>query len=64
MKERGLSQQALAEKVGISQGMVAQYLRGHRGKPADSFQAILDALDLELTVTPKSPPEPPQQTSD
>lgn len=63
MHEEGLTQAALAERLGVKQPSVADILSGRRGRQPESLLNLLDALGLELTVTPKTPtpaaPEPP-----
>ncbi len=63
MHEEGLTQAALAERLGVKQPSVADILSGRRGRQPESLLNLLDALGLELTVTPKAPtstaPEPP-----
>lgn len=63
MHKEGLTQAALAERLGVKQPSVADILSGRRGRQPESLLNLLDALGLELTVTPKAPtattPEPP-----
>lgn len=63
MHEEGLTQAALAQRLGVKQPSVADILSGRRGRQPESLLNLLDALGLELTVTPKAPatttPEPP-----
>ena len=63
MHEEGLTQAALAERLGVKQPSVADILSGRRGRQPESLLNLLDALGLELTVMPKAPiattPEPP-----
>ena len=53
MRERGLSQEALGEAVGMSQPNIARILSGRSGKVPQSVQEILEVLDLELVAVPK-----------
>lgn len=46
-------QTQLAERLGVSQPTVAQFLTGRRGVPPAHLDIILDALDLELDVRSK-----------
>jgi transcriptional regulator with XRE-family HTH domain len=52
MKEKGITQQMLAERLGISQAAVSQVLKGKSAVP-ESFINLLTALGLELKVGPK-----------
>ncbi|ELQ9312183.1 helix-turn-helix transcriptional regulator [Serratia marcescens] len=42
--EAGLSQAALAEAMGVSQGAIAHYEKGFRGMKADSINKLLLVL--------------------
>lgn len=53
MAERDITQQALADTLGIKQPSVAAIVSGDRGKIPQSLIAVLDALGLELTVRSK-----------
>ncbi|AFD26766.1 transcriptional regulator [Deinococcus gobiensis] len=48
-------QTALAERLGISQPAVAQFVGGGKSIPTSHLSAILDMLGLELSVQPRSP---------
>ena len=52
MSEQGLTQQALADRSGVTQGHIGQLIRGERGKIPASLTDLLAGLGLELTVTP------------
>ncbi len=54
MKEKGLTQAALAERLGIKQPSVADILTGRRGRQPESLLNLLDAAGLELTIQPKT----------
>ncbi|AWN24677.1 XRE family transcriptional regulator [Deinococcus irradiatisoli] len=49
-----LTQADLALKLGIKQPSVAELLGGRRGRIPQSLIDLLDALDLELVVQPKT----------
>lgn len=63
MQEEGVTQAALAERLGVKQPSVADILSGRRGRQPESLLNLLGALGLELTVTLKAStpatPEPP-----
>lgn len=45
---RGLTQEQLAEKVGIKQPVIAQYERGSKHPTIPTARTIAEALDCEL----------------
>jgi HTH-type transcriptional regulator/antitoxin HipB len=51
---RNLTQQALADLVGTGQKTVSRIEGGHPGTKLDTMFGILTALDLDLTLTPRS----------
>lgn len=53
MAEKGARQADLARQLGVSPQALSQILKGDRGKLPSSLVAVLDALDVELTVQPK-----------
>ena len=53
MSEKGITQRELGERLGITQGAVSQIISMERGKVPQSLIDVLEALDLELTVTDK-----------
>lgn len=53
MDRADVSTYQLAELVGMKQPNVTRVLTGRSGSIPDSWQKILDALDLELVVVPK-----------
>jgi predicted transcriptional regulator len=50
MTRQGMTQTALAEKLGVTRSHVSQMLSGYRGKVPESLVELLTALGLELTV--------------
>lgn len=54
MTEKGITQVDLAELVSMERPNVTRILAGRSGKIPDGWQKILDALNLELVVRPKS----------
>lgn len=59
LKEKGLSQADLARLTGKHPNAISRTLNGHKegGKVPDTWQAILDALDLRLTVEAGAAPK-------
>jgi transcriptional regulator with XRE-family HTH domain len=53
MNDKGLTQQELADKLGIKQPSVAQLISGKYGAIPQSLLDVLEALDLELVVQAK-----------
>jgi len=51
---RNLTQQALADLVGTGQKTVSRLEAGHPGTKLDTLFGILAALDLDLTLAPRS----------
>jgi transcriptional regulator with XRE-family HTH domain len=49
-RARGMSQRALAERVGISTRMLALYERGERTPDGETLCAIADALNISLST--------------
>jgi predicted transcriptional regulator len=54
MNQQGISTYRLAQLTEIEQPNVTRLLKGRSGKIPDSWQKILDALDLELVVQSKT----------
>ena len=54
MNQQGISTYRLAQLTEIEQPNVTRLLKGRSGNIPDSWQKILDALDLELVVQPKA----------
>ncbi len=55
-QRRGLSQTAVAQIAGVTQGSLSNYENGNRGLPLSTFLGILAALDIsagELIDTPE-----------
>ena len=50
-------QTALAERLGISQPAVAQFVGGGKNIPTTHLSAILDMLGLELSIRPRDEQE-------
>jgi len=48
-RARGLSQRALAERVGISTRMLSLYERGARTPDGETLCALADALNISLS---------------
>jgi transcriptional regulator with XRE-family HTH domain len=55
-RARGMSQRALAERVGISTRMLALYERGERTPDGETLCALADALNIPLSklFTPRN----------
>lgn len=47
-KERGLTQEKLAEKIGWSQGRISDYSRGRKVPSIASLNKLAKALNLDL----------------
>lgn len=47
MKEIGITQEALANKMGITRGAITHYLAGRREPPLRQFQKLADILDTD-----------------
>lgn len=53
MRERGMTQEQLAQEAGIERPNVNAMLNGKSGKVPSRWEAVLDVLDLEVTATKK-----------
>lgn len=53
-KARGMSQTELAQLAGLRQEMVSKIETGQQGSRIASIYDILAALDLEMTVRPRT----------
>lgn len=53
-KAKGLTQGQLAALAGLRQEMVSKIETGQPGSRIASIYALLAALDLEMTITPRS----------
>jgi transcriptional regulator with XRE-family HTH domain len=53
MKEKGITQEKLAELTGISQPNISRLLAGRSPQMPKSIRSVLDALGLELTAEDK-----------
>ncbi|WP_211229625.1 helix-turn-helix domain-containing protein [Nakamurella lactea] len=51
--EAALSQQALADKAGVSRAWLARLEAGHRRAEAEQVFKVLSALGLSMTLTPR-----------
>lgn len=58
LARRDTNQAQLAEQVGVSRQYVNNLMRARAGNVPEVWQRILDALDLELVVQPKTPTKP------
>lgn len=54
----GLSQSQVAAKAGLRQATISQIENGHDATKVETICALLAALDLELTVVPRSKGSP------
>lgn len=64
LKEKGLSRADLARAMGKTPQEVTRALNGGKGgggKVPGIWQAILEALDLRLTVAPGAAPKPGEE---
>lgn len=53
MKELNMTQADLGERIGMAQPNVQRLLAGRAAHLPDSWQKVLDVLQLELVVIPK-----------
>lgn len=51
---RGWTQTQLAQQAGLRQATISQIENGHGATRIDTLCAVLAALDLELTVVPRT----------
>jgi HTH-type transcriptional regulator/antitoxin HipB len=51
---KGMSQTQLAERSGLRQELISRIEGGHPGAKISSISALLAALDLEMTIGPRS----------
>ncbi|MEO5304336.1 MULTISPECIES: helix-turn-helix domain-containing protein [Corynebacterium] len=54
-RELGILQQELAEKAGLSRSTLHTIEHGGSGVRWEKIAAVAEALDLEMTFTPKTP---------
>ena len=54
-RELGILQQDLAEKAGLSRSTLHTIEHGGSGVRWEKIAAVAEALDLEMTFTPKTP---------
>lgn len=59
-KAQGLTQAELAERAGVARSWLARVEAGHRGAEFETLLRLLDALGMNLTLTP--PAQPAQRT--
>lgn len=52
--ERGMSQQTLADSAGVSRAWLARFEAGHRRAELEQVLRVLSALDLVLSVSPRT----------
>jgi predicted XRE-type DNA-binding protein len=57
LKQRGLTQQQLADMTGIERPNINAMLSGKVGKMPDRWEKLLDALGLEVVIRPKQTQE-------
>lgn len=55
---KNLTQLALAERIGLRQEKVSKIEAGHPGTRIETICALLSALDLEITIAPRSKGSP------
>ena len=56
-KEKGVSINELAEKVGMSRVSISNMIAGRQSPPVDTLEKIADALGVEAWTLLKSPSE-------
>ena len=57
-QSKKLTQLALAERIGLRQEKISKIEAGHPGTRIETICALLSALDLEITVAPRSKGSP------
>ena len=55
LARRRIKQSDLAAELGMSRTYLSNVLNGQRGQLSEKLQSLLDYLDLELTLRPKTP---------
>ena len=55
MKDDGITQEALANRLGMARTNLVRLVNGHVGSVPKRWQDVLDALGLELIAVPKEP---------
>lgn len=63
MEKQGISQGKLAEDIGIDRVNLTRVLSGRSGKIPETWQKILERLNLELVVREKDAAEKVQEGS-
>jgi transcriptional regulator with XRE-family HTH domain len=58
MKADGISQQALANRLGMERTNLVRLVNGHVGSVPRRWQEVLDELGLELIAVPKEDEQP------
>lgn len=59
LKAQQRTQAEIADQIGLKQPDVARLLSGRVGQIPESWQKLLDALDLELVAQPRQKPASP-----
>ena len=54
MKSRGINNNTLATKSGISRMTIGKYLSGHQGITVFTLLTLLDALELDIVLQRRS----------
>lgn len=63
LQRKNLSRTEVAVRADLSRQYVTDMLNGRKGEVPESWQRLLDALDLELYVRPKGRPSGGGDTS-
>ncbi|GAA1091956.1 helix-turn-helix transcriptional regulator [Tsukamurella spumae] len=61
-RQQRMTQAHLAERAGVSRHVIGRIERGHPLAEVGIVLALIDALNLTITVTPGPPPTEPQPT--
>jgi ribosome-binding protein aMBF1 (putative translation factor) len=53
IRESRLSQYRIAKNINVSRSQLCLFMQGKRGLSFESFERLLDCLDLELIIRPR-----------
>ena len=61
-RQQRMTQAHLAERAGVSRHVIGRIERGHPSAEISIVLALMDALNLTITVTPGPPSDEPHST--